>query len=375
MKKRWIFLLLLIAGIGAAVYLRGPVAKDEKPAGGGGPVAVVTGTAERRDVPVWLTGIGTVQANNTVTVRPRVGGALEKVNFTEGALVKKGDVLAEIDPRTYQSAIDQAEAKKLQDEAQLANARLDAGRFAELLKTDAVSKQQSDQAVASVLQLEALVAADDAAINAAKLDLEFTKVIAPISGRTGVRQVDAGNLVTANQETGIVVVTEMQPISVVFTLPQQYLAALGVAMKPGAPRLKVEALGEDGAVLDEGLLELIDNRIDPTTGTLRLKATFGNDGLSLWPGLFVSARVLVDTRKDAVVVAAEAVQPGLDGEFIYVVKEDKSVEARQVRTGLRTEAGILVEEGLKPGETIVITGQTKLKPGAKVAPQQPAKAP
>ena len=377
MKKRWIFLLLLVAGITFVAVKRGKkagAADAAKPAGNG-LVAVLTAKVEQKDVPVWLTGIGTVQALNTVTVRPRVGGSLDKINFTEGAMVKKGDVLAEIDPRPFQSVIDQAEAKKLQDEAQLANARLEAARFSNLLKTEAVSKQQSDQAAATVSQLEALVASDDASIRAAKLDLDFTTVRAPISGRTGLRRVDAGNLVTANQESGLVVLTELQPISVVFTLPQQQLSVLAAGMKPGAPKLRVEALGDDELVLDEGELELLDNQIDQSTGTLRLKANFKNEKLTLWPGLFVSARVLVDTRRDALVVASEVVQPGLDGQFCYVVKQDQTVEARPVKTGLQIEGATVIDEGLKAGETVVVTGHTKLKPGSKVAPQEKSKAP
>lgn len=378
MKKRWIVILLLLAGISVTVVMRkkSAAAKAEasKPAGPQS-VAVIVGEVRRVDVPIWLTGIGAVQAANTVTVRPRVGGALNKVNFTEGALVKEGEIIAEIDPRPYEAALAQAEAKKLQDEASLANARLEETRFSDLLKNDAVSKQQADQSSSSVSQLEALSKADEAAIQAARLDLEFTKVRAPISGRTGVRLVDAGNLVTANQATGLVVITEIQPISVIFTLPQQNLAALSTATKPGAPKLKVEALGEDNKILAEGELELIDNQIDTNTGTLKLKARFANENLTLWPGQFVSARVLVDTRRDSMVVAPEAVQPGLDGTFCYVMKDDQTVEARPVKAGLRVDDGTVIEEGLKAGEKVVVTGHTKLRPGSKVKPQEPTKAP
>jgi len=379
MKKRWIFLLLAVAGISAAVVMRSKASADKGKAekgNGNQAVAVTVEKVRQENVPVWLTGIGTVQASNTVTVRPRVGGALEKVNFTEGAIVKAGDIIAEIDPRPYESALAQAAAKKVQDEAQLANARLEETRFANLLKTDAVSKQQADQATATASQLEALVKADDAAIDAAKLDLEFTKVRAPISGRTGVRLVDAGNLVTANQETGIVVITEIQPISVIFTLPQQHLGALNTAInKPGAPKLKVEALGENSQMLDEGELELIDNQIDTATGTIKLKAKFTNEKLALWPGLYVSARVLVDTLADSLVVSPEVVQPGLDGQFAYVVKSDNTVDASTITTGLRVSQGVVITEGLKTGDTVVVSGQTKLRPGSKVAPQEPTKAP
>lgn len=378
MKKRWFFLLLLIAATAGIIFWRreaSPAGSSSPAENGNQPVAVIIAEVRRSDVPVWLTGIGSVIASDTVTVRPRVSGSLDKILFTEGSLVKEGDIIAQIDPRPFEATLAQAEAKKLQDEATLANARLDLARFTTLLKTNAVSQQQADQAAATVSQLEALVKADEAAINAAKLDLGFTKVLAPISGRTGVRLVDAGNLVTASQDTGIVVITAIQPINVLFNLPQQNLPALSPALRPGSPKLKVEALGDDGKILAEGQLELVDNRIDPSTGTLKLKAGFSNDNLALWPGQFVTARVLAETRRDSLVVAPEAIQPGLDGPFCYVVKTDNTVEARPVRTGLSIHDGTVIEDGLKPGEKIVVTGHTKLRPGAKVAPQEPKEAP
>lgn len=368
MKIRWIFVSLLIVGIAATAVWRGKVKKvasSQKPIGSQA-VVVVIGNAEQKDVPIWLSGIGTVQASNTVTVRPRVNGSLDTVNFIEGATVKAGDVLAQIDPRPYQSVLAQAVAKEAQDQAQLANARLEAARFTDLLKNDAVSKQQLDQADATVAQLEALVQADQAAIQAAKLDLEFTTVRAPIAGRTGVRLVDAGNLVTANQGAGLVVLTQLQPISAIFTLPQQHLVALGQGKDPDNKGFVVQALNDNGTVLAEGTLELIDNQIDTATGTLRLKATFTNDNLTLWPGQFVSARVLVEIRRNAVVVPTEAVQPGLEGEFCYVVKEDSTVEPRSVKPTFTIEGKTVINEGLKAGERIIVVGQSKLKPGAKV---------
>lgn len=375
MKKRWILLLLLI-GIAGFVFWRGKskpaAATDPAKTAGDKPVAVILGTAEQRDVPVWLTGIGSAQASNMVTVRPRVSGSLDKVNFTEGAFVKAGDVLAQIDPRPYQSILSQVTAKKSQDEAQLNNARLEATRFQNLQRDDAVSRQQLEQANATAAQLAALVEADNAAVQAAQLDLDFTTVRAPIAGRTGVRLVDAGNIVTANQGAGLVVLTELQPISVIFTLSQQNLPALGKNMQPGANRLTVQALAEDGTQLDEGELELIDNQIDSATGTLKLKATFKNDKLTLWPGQFVTARVLVETRKAAIVVPPESIQPGLDGQFVYVVGTDEKVTVRTVKTGITATEGAIIEDGLKGGDRIVVTGQNKLRPGVKVAAQQTA---
>jgi multidrug efflux system membrane fusion protein len=372
MKKRWIFLILLLIGIAAAVW-RGretPAAATnsaEKQA-----ASVVTEKVVESDVPVWLSGIGTVHASNTVTVRPRTSGALDKVGFTEGTLVNEGDVLAQIDPRPYQAALAQAEGKKAQDEAQLANAVLASARFQTLSRTDAVSKQELDQAAAAVSQLTALAKADDAAVQAARLDLDLTTIRAPIAGRTGIRMIDAGNLVTASQAGGLVILTQVQPISVIFTLPQRLLATLSPHIRPNAPPLKVQALTDHGDVLAEGLLELIDNQIDVSTGTLRLKATFKNEEFTLWPGQFVSARVLVETRKGAITVPTEAVLPGLDSQFCYVVKADETVESRPVKTGLVIGSATLIEDGLKVGESIVVTGQGKLKPGAKVVTHEKA---
>ncbi|WP_038163414.1 efflux RND transporter periplasmic adaptor subunit [Verrucomicrobium sp. BvORR106] len=378
-KTRWFLFLLVLVAAGAAVIWRARASGPGAGAGAGqvggrpsGPqtVAVLVAQAESRDVPVWLTGIGSVQAFNTVTVRPRVGGSLDQVNFTEGATVKQGDVLAQIDPRPYRSVLSQAQAKKAQDEAQLTNAKLELTRVQSLVKNNAVSQQVLDQAQASMAQLTALVQADQAAVESAQLDLDFTTVRAPIAGRTGVRLVDAGNVVTANQGGGIVVVTQLKPISLVFTLPQQNLPFLRRHMQPGAAPLVAQALDDDGTVLDEGRLELIDNQIDSNTGTLKLKATFANEKLALWPGQFVSARVLVETHKNAIVVPAESIQPGLDGPFTYVVKADSTVEARTLKTGLTFEGATLVEDGLSAGEKVVREGQSKLKPGAQVAPQQ-----
>ncbi|MCW1916950.1 efflux RND transporter periplasmic adaptor subunit [Luteolibacter sp. GHJ8] len=335
-------------------------------------VPVVLTEVAKQDVPVWLEGLGTVQASNTVTVRPRVGGTLESVDFTEGAMVKEGDVLARIDARPYESVLAQARAKKAQDEAQLASAAATLARSQALVKENAVSRQVLDQSEAAAGQLEALVQADQAAIDAAQLDLDFTTVRAPISGRTGVRMVDKGNVVTAGQAEGLVVLTQLQPISVIFTLPQRHLDALRPHMKPGAAALRVQAEDDSGKLLDEGSLELVDNQIDNSTGTLRLKATFPNKDYTLWPGQYVSAKVLVETKSDAVVVPTEVVQPGLNGPFAYLLKPDETVEVRQVKPGMELEGMTVIEEGLSPGDRVVRDGQSKLKPGAKVSEQKAA---
>lgn len=374
-KVFWFLIILLIVSAASAYVVRNRANASAKASGQGsrGPqeVPVVIAEVVSEDIPIWLEGIGNVQAANTVTVRPRVGGALESVSFTEGAMVKEGDVLAQIDRRPFQSVLSQAEAKKAQDEAQLANARATLSRAESLVKENAISRQLVDQAEAAAGQLEAQVKADQAAIDAAQLDLDFTTVRAPISGRTGVRMVDAGNVVTGSQAEGLVVLTELQPISVIFTLPQRYLAQLRPHMKPGSAELPVQATEDDGTLLDEGVLKLVDNQIDNTTGTLRLKASFPNKDFTLWPGQYLNAKVLVDTMKDAVVVPAEVIQPGLNGPFAYLVKEDETVEVRQVKPGLTLEGLTVIEEGLQPGDRVVRDGQSKLKPGAKVASKNP----
>lgn len=374
---RWLILiitllaLLIAAGLGWRVYGAPPPAK----AGTGGPqpVPVVLATVARSDVPIWLTGIGSVQASSTVTIRPRVGGVLDEVAFSEGSLVQSGDVLARIDPRPYRAALAQAAAKKAQDEAQAANAKRELERIRELVASEAESQRALDQQESTLAQLTAQVAADQASLDAAQLDLDFTTVRSPITGRTGVRQVDAGNVVTPNQEAGLVVVTSLQPIHVLFTLPQQNLAALR-AQPAGAQPLVVEALNDDGSVLARGQLTLIDNQIDSATGTLRLKAAFPNEDQLLWPGQFISARVLVDTRSQALVVPSEVVQAGISGFFAYVVQADGTVAARPVKTGPTVAGRTVVVDGLQDGESVVRDGQSRLKPGLAVTERKAKEA-
>lgn len=368
-STRWILLGLTVAAISGAVVWRVKAvgAKPETAAPTqAAPISVITAEVTVRDVPFWLSGLGTVQAYNTVIVRPRVGGIVEGVDFTEGAMVEKGEVLARIDPRPYRTALTQAKALKARTEAQLAAARLELKRAEGLVKSTAGSQKAMEQAAATVGELEAQLQGDEATIDTAEINLEYTNIRAPIAGRTGIRQLDAGNVVTANQEQGLVTLTQLQPITVLFTLPQQQLPSLSAHMKPGAAALPVQTLGEDGGVIAQGKLELIDNQIDASTGTMKLKAGFANDDLSLWPGQFVSARALVETRKDATVVPREAVQPGLDGPYAYFIKEDSTVEARSLRVGPTVEGWTIIEEGLKPGDLVVKDGQSKLKPGALV---------
>lgn len=359
--------LFIILLLGAAIGWL--VLRPAKPSAAAQPrsIAVATFESTTRDMPIWLAGIGSVQANNTVTIRPRVSGELTSVRFTEGQAVKAGDVLAQIDPRPYQASLDQALAQKAQDEARLANDRREFERVRALVETNTESRQLLDQRAATLAQSVALVQASQAAVDNARLNLDFTTVRAPIDGHTGVRLVDAGNLVTASQNNGLVVLTQTKPIAVVFTLPQQtFLAIRRGITRAGDTPLPVEALTDSGEVIARGKLDLIDNQIDASTGTLRLKATFPNDDQSLWPGQFVNARLLVETLPQALVVPAEAVQPGLNGPFAYVVKPDSTVEARALQLGPTVNSFTVVTGGLKSGEQVVREGQNKLQPGTRV---------
>src|SRR6478752_2626146 len=336
-SRRWLMALLcllVIAGIGYAIWFwpGGAANQATLNRNANQPVPVLVATAEQKDVPIYLDALGTVQAFNTVTVKPMVDGPLITVNFTEGQNVKKGDVLAQIDPRTYQAALDQANGKKAQDEAQLANARLDLARYTKLAANNYSSGQQADTAKAQVAQLEALVNQDQAQIDNARTLLGYTTITAPLAGRTGMRQVDAGNIVHASDTTGMVVITQLQPISVVFTLPQQALAQVSSAMSQGAAKVLAYAQGTVGSpssVLDTGTLTVLDNQVDPTTGTIKLKATFPNPQLRLWPGAFVGVQVQVDIAKNAVVVPPAAVQRGPKSTFVYVVDPDAGTTKRR----------------------------------------------
>lgn len=329
------------------------------------PVPVVLGEAETQDFPITYDGIGTVQAFNTVTIRARVDGTLEKVLFQEGQDVKAGDVLAIIDPRPFKAALDQATAMKAKDEAQLSNAKLDLKRFVDL--RDFASKQSVDTQNTLVAQLTASTKADDAAIENATVQLGYTTISSPIDGRTGVRLIDAGNMIHASEGAALLVVTQMEPIYVTFTLPQEVLDAVAAAQAKGP--VKVEALKRDANVLlSSGSLSVVDNQIDTATGTIRLKATFANKDRRLWPGAFVNVKVVTEVRHGATVVPSQAVQRGPNGFYVYVVKPDMTVEMQAIATG-GTEAGVmLVEKGLSPGDKIVLDGQYKLQPGVKVQP-------
>src|SRR6266481_2730508 len=329
------------------------------------PVPVLAAMPRVQDVPVYLDGVGSVRALNNVLVRSQVDGKLIAVNFTEGQDVKKGDVLAEIDPVLYKAALDQAVAKKAQDEALLANQRLDLTRYQQLSASNAGSKQQYDTQRAVVAQQEAVVNADQAAIDNMQAMLGYTKIIAPLSGRVGLRQVDQGNIIHASDATGLVTITQLQPIAVQFSLPQQQIVRVNAASAKGA--LTVDVFGNDGVtVIDSGKLTGIDNQVDPTTGTLKLKAEFPNASFQLWPGQFVNVRLKVETIAKAVVVPSSAVQRGPAGTFSYVIGDGDIVTAKPVVVTQQNETDAVIAGGLSASDRVVTTGFANLSDGAKV---------
>lgn len=367
--------LLLLCGAGAGAWYfmaqRGGAAPAQQQAagrpgrGGGAPVPVTVAAAVRHDVPILLDAIGTVQAFNTITVRAQVDGQLVEIAFREGQEVKQGDILARIDPRSYQAALDQAVAKKAQDEALLANARLDLQRYASLAANAGVSRQQQDTQRALVAQYEAQVQADQAAIDAARTQLSFATIRSPIDGRVGLRLVDQGNLVRAGDATGIVTVAQLQPIAVTFTLPQQDLGRVLEALGRGP--VPVQAVTQAGnGPTEQGTLLTLDNQVDQQTGTIKLKAAFPNEDRRLWPGAFVRVRLQVDTVPDAVTVPLVAVQRGPDGAYAFALKPDHTVEQRPLQLGTLTATEAVVRQGVQPGEQVVTSGALRLTPGAQV---------
>ena len=372
-----VLLLPLLIAITAGGYavMTGPWAyPNATVAAGPAAVPVIVGAATTRDLPIWVSGVGSVQPLNAVTVKVRVDGQLERVAFTEGQEVRAGDLLAQIDPRPFQAQLKQAEANLAKDEAQLANAKVDLARFTKLASMGASPSRNVDTEKTQVASLEATVQADQAVIDTARLQLGFTSVTSPLDGRVGLRLVDPGSIVHATDPNGLVTVTQMQPIAVLFSLPQDDLPDIRAAISQGAPT--VEALTRDGArSLAQGELAVVDSQIDPANGQVRLKATFANADRSLWPGEFVSARLLVRTDRNATVVPARAVLRGQNGAYIYVLEGDQTVEVRPVTTGPTVNGFTAVLSGLSPGETVVVDGQSRLAPGTKAAVKQATAAP
>ena len=327
-------------------------------------VPVTIAPVEKADFPVYLTGLGTVQGFNTVVVRTRVDGQIDKIAFKEGQLVNQGDLLAQIDPRPYQATLDQAKAKKAQDEANLANANLDLQRYTKL--GEFATRQQTDTQRSTVTQLTAQLAADDAAIFNAQTQVDYTTVKAPISGVAGLRQVDMGNIVNASTQTGIVTIAQIEPIAVIFTAPEDQLPFINEAQST-AP-LKVIALTTDGKkTLSEGVLSVVNNQVDTTSGTIRLKAVFDNKNHALWPGQSVSTRLLVTTLKDATVIPDDAVQHGADGLYAFAVNQDNKAELRKITVSKSIDGRSVVDQGLTPGQRVIVAGQYKVQPGSTVA--------
>jgi len=359
------------AAAGGTARQGGATGGRRRGGGGGGDadtaVPVLATKVATRDVPIYLDGLGTVQAFNTVQVRAMIDGPLIEVRFREGQDVRKGDILALIDPRPTQATLDAAVAKKQQDEASLANARLDAGRYAKLAATAYSSAQQSDTARSQVSQLEAQVRGDQAQIDTARTQLSYTSIVAPFDGRVGIRQVDVGNIVHAGDTTPITVLTQLKPITVVFTLPQQSLPAVAAAMQDGKPQVLALQSGSAREPLDRGELAVLDNQVDSTTGTIKLKATFPNTALKLWPGGFVNVRLLVQTERGAITVPPAAVQRGPRGTYAFVVNPDMSVKRQTITVGHEDEQASIVLSGLSPGDLVVVDGAQRLNDNSKVA--------
>jgi multidrug efflux system membrane fusion protein len=339
------------------------------------PVRVSIAPVQKADFPVYLTGLGTVQGFNTVLVRTRVDGQIDKIAFKEGQMVNQGDLLAEIDPRPFQAALDAAKAKKVQDEANIANANLDLQRFTKL--GEFATKQQTDTQRTTVQMLTAQIAADDAAIFNAQTQLDYTQIKSPISGVAGLRQVDIGNIVNASAQTGIVTIAQIEPIAVIFTAPEEQLPYINEGQ--ASQQLKVIAITTDGKKpLAEGTLAVVNNQVDSTSGTIRLKGVFDNKNHALWPGQSVSTRLLIKTLKDATVVPDDAIQHGTDGLYVYSVNSDNKAELRKVKVSQSIDGRSVIDEGLTPGQQVITAGQYKVSPGTlvstAVASSDPAQA-
>jgi membrane fusion protein, multidrug efflux system len=361
--------ILVIAGAVAAIVMQ--PGTQRAPQGGrfqrqgDQPVPTLAAAARTADVPVYLVGVGSVKALNTVTVSSQVDGKLINIFFKEGQDVDQGFVLAQIDPTVYQAQYDQAVAKRAQDDATLANARVDLVRYTNLAKTNAGPQQQADTQKALVAQLEAQLKSDQANIDNQRAYLAWTKIVAPISGRTGIRQVDVGNIVQGSNGTPIVVITQLRPISIIFTLPQQQLAQVTKALAAG--EVKVDAFGPDHkSIVDNGSLKVVDNQIDQSTGTLKLKAEFDNKDLQLWPGQFVDVRLLVDTLQQVVVVPTAAVQRGPNGPFVFVIGDDSKVAMHPVTVSQQDEDQSVITSGVNSGDRVVTTGFNQLADGSRV---------
>jgi multidrug efflux system membrane fusion protein len=365
--RRFFWVLLVLAIIGAAVwYYPRPESQPKTGGRNQGPAPVAVATVQKGDMPVTLTGLGTVTPLATVTVKTQINGYLTEVAFREGQMVKKGDFLAQIDPRPYQVALEQAEGQLAKDQALLRNAQLDLQRYNTLVAQNSIARQTRDTQVSLVAQNQAAIKTDQAQVDAQKLNLVYAHIVSPVTGRVGLRQVDAGNYVQTSDPNGIVVVTQLQPISVIFTLPEDNLPAVMKQVHAGSS-LSVTAYDRTGTTaLGKGRLETVDNQIDTTTGTVKLRAIFENEQEILFPNQFVNIQLLVNTLRDSDIVPRAAIQHGAPGAFVYVVKPDQTVAVQKVKVGPADGQNIAVLDGLQPGEKVVVDGSDRLHEGAKV---------
>lgn len=378
-NKWWIWVLVFaVIGYGCYRLYRFETAKSEALSAKRGAATrprstpVVVATAHTGDMPVYLQGLGTVTAYNTVTVKTRIDGQLINVAFREGQFVNKGDLLAEIDPRPYQMALDQAQGNLAKDQAALRDAEVNLERDRQLYQDKIIAKQQLDTQAATVEGTRGSLAADQAAIDNAKLNLTYTRITAPISGRVGLRLVDAGNIIHASDANGIVIITQLQPIAVLFSIPQDQLPDVLRKLHQGA-KLSTEAYDRNlTKKLADGTLETVDNQIDQTTGTSRLKAVFPNSDLALFPNQFVNIKLWLDTKRGAIIIPAVAIQRGPTGTFVYVVQDDDTVALRQVKVGLSEANDVSIDSGIQAGDRVVVDGAEKLTEGMKVAVRQPS---
>ena len=371
-RNPWLWVVLVVIAVGAAYLVFKPAGDAQRAATGrrgldpNRPTSVVAAAATVGDVNVYLSGLGTVTALRTVTVRSRVDGELIRVLFTEGQVVKAGDLLAVIDPRQYQAQLEQVQGQLARDQALLDNARIDLERYRKLLAQDSVAEQQVATQVALVKQYEGTIKLDIGQVDNAKLQVEYTRITAPIPGRLGLRQVDPGNIVRSTDANGLVVITQLQPITVIFSIPEDSLAAVMKKLHAG-DKLPVDAYDRSGQTkLASGFLLTADNQIDTSTGTLKLKAQFGNETSALFPNQFVNVRMLVDVKRGATVIPSAAILRGTVGAFVYVVKDDGTAAVRKIKPGPVEDLNTAVDEGIAPGETVVVDGHDKLRDGAKV---------